>query len=144
MLRRERREPDDGDRDVEDDDQADGAEEAPRQIAPGRRVSSARFATVSSPVYASIASGIANASECQVGDVPREVPALSAPGEKRSAIPSTTIRSWVDEVERGDDQGPAVQAGAVDEPDHATPAITPQPATTSHGRWILVKNAPAT
>ncbi len=34
---------------------------------PGRRASSARFATVSSPVYASIASGTANSSDWTVG-----------------------------------------------------------------------------
>jgi hypothetical protein len=50
---------------------------------PGRRASSARFATVSSPVNASIASGSANAIECHVGLVPSDKSCVSLSGEKR-------------------------------------------------------------
>ena len=79
-----------------------------------------------------------------MGDVPSDVPALSASGENRSAIPSDHDQELGREIDERDHQRPAVQAGAMDEPYHRDSAITPQPATTSHGRWILVKNAPAT
>ena len=43
-------------------------------VRPGSRVSAERFATVSRPVYASIASGSANASSSHAGSVPRSTP----------------------------------------------------------------------
>ena len=64
-------------------------------VRPGSRASSARLATVSSPVYASIASGSANARSSQVGETPRSVPCVSASGETSSAAPSSTSRSCV-------------------------------------------------
>ncbi len=44
------------------------------RFLPGSRASAARLATVSRPVYASIATGIANPMELQVGAVPRSTP----------------------------------------------------------------------
>jgi len=54
------------------------------------------LATVSSPVYASIASGNAKMIWCQVGCVPIEIPRVSALPEKRNAKPSATSISWVE------------------------------------------------
>ena len=68
---------------------------------PGRRASSARFATVSSPVKASIASGSAKASSCQVGCVPSDVPGVSACGEKTKHEPEHDEQELRQEVERG-------------------------------------------
>ena len=90
---------------------------------PGRRVSSARFATVSSPVYASIASGRAKTSSCHVGELPSETSCVSAPGDQSSARPSTTSSSCVNEVDRGD-----ADAGRV----HPLPAREPRDADERH------------
>ena len=51
------------------DHEADRAEEAARQVpCPASRASSERFASVSRPVYASIASGSEKAIACQLGE----------------------------------------------------------------------------
>jgi hypothetical protein len=62
------------------------------RVRPGSRVSAARFATVSRPVYASMASGSENAIADQVGAVPRSRPRPSASLESRNEKPSR-IRS---------------------------------------------------
>ncbi len=111
---------------------------------PGRRVSSARFATVSSPVYASIASGSAKAIECQVGVSPSEVPAVSASGEKSSARPSPTSSICVARSTSATISAQRCRRVRWMSRTTAIPAITQQPTTTSQGRWIFVKNAPAT
>ena len=68
---------------------------------PGRRASSARLATVSRPVKASIASGTENARACHVGCDPRDVPWVSACGENTKMNPSTTSRSCVNRSSAG-------------------------------------------
>jgi hypothetical protein len=40
-----------------------------------------------------MANGIANAIECQVGEVPSDVPVVSTSGEKSIASPSVTMSS---------------------------------------------------
>ena len=62
---------------------------------PGSRTSSARFETVSIPVYAIIATGIASAKLVQVGAVPRWMLAARTCGLKMSTKPSRTSRSCV-------------------------------------------------
>ncbi len=62
---------------------------------PGRLASSARLATVSRPVYASIASGSANTIWCHDGVTPSDSPRVRALPEKSSAKPSTTSSSCV-------------------------------------------------
>src|SRR5437763_3642934 len=61
----------------------------------GSRASSARFETVSIPVYAIIATGIASAKFVQVGAVPQWMFAERTCGLKMSANPTATSRSWV-------------------------------------------------
>ena len=63
-------------------------------VRPGSRVSAARLATVSRPVKASIATGIANAIADQVGAVPRSVPFERLSAEKRIGKPSTIRSTW--------------------------------------------------
>ena len=60
------------------------------KVRPGSRVSAARFATVSSPVKASIAAGRANAIADQVGAVPRSVPFARLSSEKSIGRPSAS------------------------------------------------------
>ena len=61
----------------------------------GSRASSARFDTVSTPVYASIAIGIAIARFDQVGASPQRTFDVSVSGLKTSTKPSSTSRIWV-------------------------------------------------
>src|SRR5437763_6374572 len=61
----------------------------------GSRASSARFETVSMPVYAIIATGIASAKFAQLGAVPQCTFAVSTCGLKIRTKPSTTSRSCV-------------------------------------------------
>ena len=75
---------------------ADTSTAAPRptnrlrgMLLPGSRASWARLASVSRPVYASIATGSAKASECQVGATPGWAPCPRSDGENRKAKPST-------------------------------------------------------
>ena len=83
---------------------------------PGSRVSPARFATVSRPVYARNASGTANVSWCQDGLVPRWRPCRSACGEKRKAKPSDDEQQLRHEVEHRHEKAGRVDLRAGDEP----------------------------
>ena len=71
------------------------------RLTPGSRASSARFDTVSRPVYASIASGSANRIPCHDGELPRCTPCVSACAEKTSANPSATSISWMQRSSTG-------------------------------------------
>ena len=64
-------------------------------LSSGSRASSARFDTVSTPVYASIATGIATARFAHVGAVPQWTLSTSTSGLKTSAKPSTTSSTCV-------------------------------------------------
>jgi hypothetical protein len=95
-------------------------------------------------VYASIASGIAKKSECHVGDVPSDVPARRASGEKSSAKPSPTISSCVARSTSATTIAQRCSRVRWISRTMAIAAITAHPITTSQGRCTLVKNAPAT
>ena len=86
-------------------------------VRPGSRASSARLATVSSPVYASIASGSANARSSQVGETPRSVPCVSASGETSSASAEQHEQELRRQVEPGHDETGGVELRAPHEPD---------------------------
>ena len=64
-------------------------------VRAGSRASSARFETVSTPVYASIATGIAIARFDQVGATPQCTFSTSTSGLKTSANPTMTSRTCV-------------------------------------------------
>ena len=67
----------------------------PGTVRTGSRVSSARFETVSIPVYASIATGIAIARFDQVGATPQWTLSTSISGLSTSAKPTATSRICV-------------------------------------------------
>ena len=112
---------------------------------PGRRASSARFATVSRPVNASIASGIANTSELTVGAVPSEVPFSTEPGETSSANPKAISTSWVSTSSAGTIVPSVYIEGRRTSRIAPTATIAPTPTTTSHGlrSSALICSAPA-
>ena len=61
----------------------------------GSRTSSARFETVSTPVYASIATGTASARFDQVGATPQWTLSTRICGSSTRTMPTATSRSWV-------------------------------------------------
>ena len=84
-------------------------------VRPGSRVSAARLATVSRPVKASIATGIANAIADQVGAVP-EVGALrEVVGREEDRKAEHDQEHLADDGERGDRDRQAVEARPADE-----------------------------
>ena len=86
---------------------------------PGRRVSSARFATVSRPVYASIASGSANAISCHDGEMPSETPCVSALGDQSKREAEDDEQQLGDEIDPGDADARGVHPVTSRQPRHA-------------------------
>ena len=103
-------------------------------VLPGSRASSARFATVSSPVYARNPSGIAKSrSSSQSWPGAKARPSVSVSGEKTSASPRTTISACT-----ARSRSATASAGPCSRERRAsrtTPiaAIATTPTTMSHG-----------
>ena len=84
-------------------------------VRPGSRASSARFAAVSRPVYASIASGSAKARSPHSWPLAKPKPSRSVSGERRNAAPSSTSTRLDDQVEDRDRERARVQARVPEE-----------------------------
>ena len=85
-------------------------------VRPGSRASSARLATVSSPVYASIASGSANARSPQSWPVAKPRPSESVSGESRNASAENDEEPLDDEVEQRNAERADVEPRSPGEP----------------------------
>ena len=94
-LDRHRRERDPRQREVDREDGDRHELVGVRHARTGSRTSSARLETVSTPVYASIATGTASARFDQVGATPQWTLSTSVCGSNTSTMPTTTSRSWV-------------------------------------------------
>ena len=103
---------------------------------PGRRASSARFATVSSPVYASIASGSANSDRVPGRGVAERRAVRERVRREDEHEAEHDEHELRQQVERRDEEAERVERRPADEPDRRRRAtITPTPTITSHGLW---------
>jgi hypothetical protein len=104
---------------------------------PGSRASAARFATVSRPVKASMASDREKTSECHVGAVPRSMPLPKPSAESRKANPSPMIRRCERKARTAMKMAAVYMRARRTRRIPATPSTTKTPMTTSHGESVM-------
>ena len=135
VLGGERGQPDDGDQHRHDHDEPDRGEERARQRPARLAVSSARLATVSSPVYASIASGSAKKRSCQLCPAARSNPLVSTPGREEDGEPEDDHEQLHRDVEQRQHECGGADLRAATSRAPTIPTITPTAIPRPRGSW---------